>query len=123
MLSSKEISFLGYNFYSSIKLFNELKLKGIYCCGTLRKNRGGPKKYKPYLNTLLKGEGIIMNNGEINYIEFKDNGVVQIISNINSGVVFNNTNKRSQEFYACKKMGMDEIQALLDKEKEDVVHV
>lgn len=72
------------NFYTSVKVLESLKTNGIYSCGTLRENRGGPKKLKGLIKNFAKGDGILMNNESINYIGFKDNGVVQIISNIHS---------------------------------------
>lgn len=72
------------NFYTSTKTFEALKENGFYCCGTLRENRGGPKGLKPQIKKLNKGEGVIMNNQKITYIGFKDNGIVQMISNIHS---------------------------------------
>jgi hypothetical protein len=72
------------NFYTSVKVLTELEKIGIYCCGTLRENRGGPKSMKSQIKKFTKGEGILMNKGGINYSGFKENVIVQIISNIHS---------------------------------------
>jgi hypothetical protein len=50
------------NFYSSIKVFDALKEVDVYCCGTLRENRGGPKGIKTILKKYKKSQGIILNN-------------------------------------------------------------
>jgi hypothetical protein len=74
------------NFYTSVKILEGLKGKGLYCCGTLRENRGGPKGLKSDINKFRKSEGLIMNNNKKNYLGFKDNGVVQMLSNIHSAL-------------------------------------
>ena len=91
------INRLTNNFYTSVKLFENLKETVIYCCGTLRENRGGPKKCKSLINSFSKGEGILKNNENINYLCFKDNRVVQMISNIHSGSFINNQEVNNTE--------------------------
>ena len=91
------------NFYTSVKFFENLKETGIYCCGTLRENRGGHKKCKSLINSFSKGDGILKNNGNINYLCFKDNGVVQMISNIHSGSFINNQEVNNTEAQNMKQ--------------------
>jgi hypothetical protein len=59
------------NFYTSTKVFENLKLDGIFCCKTMRENSGGPKRNKILIKTFSKAEGIVMNNANGNYIGLK----------------------------------------------------
>lgn len=72
------------NFYSSAYLFTEMSKFNIYCCGTLRDNRGGPRDFKKTIYKLKIGEGYIFNNGNLNCLGMKDNGAVAILTNIHS---------------------------------------
>lgn len=74
------------NFYTSQKVFENLLEDKIYCCGTLRDGRGGPKDLKRSLKNYKKGEGICYKSEKTNCIGFMDNGPVVILTNIHSNV-------------------------------------
>ncbi|KAF0985578.1 hypothetical protein HZS_4713 [Henneguya salminicola] len=44
------------NFYNSLKLCEERREVGVYCCGAIRSNRGEPKEYKQLKNSMKKGD-------------------------------------------------------------------
>lgn len=77
------------NFYTSVKVIEAMAEKGIYCCGTLRDNRGGPKDIKKIVKRFKKGEGLVYTNDLINCIGLMDNGPVAILTNIHSSIVAN----------------------------------
>ncbi|KAF7686062.1 hypothetical protein CDIK_3189 [Cucumispora dikerogammari] len=42
------------NYYNTFKLFEEEIKTGIYCCGSMRSNRGEPKEYRKLKHTIKK---------------------------------------------------------------------
>ncbi|KAF7685115.1 hypothetical protein CDIK_4135 [Cucumispora dikerogammari] len=42
------------NYYNSFKLCEELIKTGVYCCGTMRSNRGEPEEYRKLKHTIKK---------------------------------------------------------------------
>lgn len=72
------------NFYSSKKVFDSMFNLDIYCCGTLRDNRGGPKNLKKTLKKFKKGEGLLYTDIDTNCLGMMDNGPVVIMTNIHS---------------------------------------
>lgn len=85
------------NFYTSLKVVEKMSELGIYCCGTLRDNRGGPKNLKQEVKKLLKGEGYIFNNNSVNCLGMMDNGPVALISSIHSCATQGNSSNEKQQ--------------------------
>lgn len=72
------------NFYTSIQLFIDLLKEGIVACGTILANRKGfPKELKDYKNfNKVNDRGAMrcMRQGNVGFIQWKDNKVVNIIT-------------------------------------------
>lgn len=72
------------NFYTSAKLAENLLLKGIYLCGTLRYNRGEPKDFKSKCSGLKKQEFLIVQKNEINILGYHDKKVVKLLTTVHN---------------------------------------
>ncbi|KAF7684922.1 PiggyBac transposable element-derived protein 4, partial [Cucumispora dikerogammari] len=68
------------NYYNSFKLCEELIKTGVYCCGTMRSNRGEPEEYRKLKHTIKKEEFISHQKNNIEICLWHDKKVVSFIS-------------------------------------------
>lgn len=71
------------NYFSSVKLFNDLLKDSIYACGTLRSNRVGyPQEFKPFVKKGLqeRGQYIQIQQGNLVFSLWQDNKPVSMLS-------------------------------------------
>lgn len=70
------------NYFSSPKLFDDLRRVGLYCCGTVRTNRKGmPPAMKNTKDLKKQGDSKIFQKGELVCVGWKDRKVVHILFN------------------------------------------
>ncbi|KAF7685412.1 PiggyBac transposable element-derived protein 4 [Cucumispora dikerogammari] len=68
------------NYYNSIALCEELRVKQIYCCGTMRMQRGEPKDYSKERKLMRKFDFKCAQKNGINILLWYDKKVVCFVS-------------------------------------------
>ena len=83
-LQGKNYHIFCDNFFTSVRLVEDLLAKNLYLCGTTRSNRtdfpADLKPNKPAVKALRRGESIFRRKGNIVAIVWKDKEVVSFIS-------------------------------------------
>ena len=70
------------NFYTSVPLLNDLLIRGVLACGTVRANRIGlPAHLKSNVVKLKKGEYRVAQKNDLVFTVWKDTKAVQFLSN------------------------------------------
>jgi hypothetical protein len=91
------------NYFSSVRIAEVLLSKRTYCCATARTNRKNWPKVEldgARLNkTLKRGEhkSVIVSNGQVECLMWKDNKVVSLINTITSPSLQTTVNRRSKD--------------------------
>jgi len=84
------------NYFSSPDLFDDLVMKQIYCCGTVRPNRKG-KPWDLGPKRLTRGDLQVQTRGDLTAILWRDKCDVRILTNIHDpsaeGNLCNNNGK------------------------------
>ena len=79
------------NYFSSPNLFDDLAMKQIYCCGTVRPNRKGmPQDLGPKRMTLQWGNLQVQTRGDLTAILWRDKRDVCILTNMHNAPVEGN---------------------------------
>ena len=91
------------NFFSSVRIAEELLKRNTYCCGTARPNR---KKWpKDQLNptalnkVLKRGEhrSVLVSSGQVECLVWKDNKVVSLINTVTEPEQLTTVNRRNKD--------------------------
>ena len=73
------------NFFPSPELFDDLVKKPIYCCGTVRPNRGGmPQDLRPKMTKLKRGDIRIRTRADLTAILWRDKRDICMLTNIHN---------------------------------------
>jgi len=71
------------NFFSSPELFDVLAKKQFYCCGTVRRNRGGmPQELAPKTSKLKRGDIRIRTRADLTAVLWRDKRDICMLTNI-----------------------------------------
>ena len=95
------------NYFTSVKLFDDLLTNSIYACGTLRSNRVGyPNEFKQYIKKgfSTRGESKQIQRGEKVFSIWQDNKVVNLLStncNVGVGTVLRTQKNGSRQSIPC----------------------
>jgi len=100
------------NFYTSTGLLSELKMRGIYACGTVRANRRGlPTQLLPKNLKLAKHQYREAQNDDLTFCTWMDTKPVTLLSNFHSpgdtGFVYRRTGHPEQQPVLVPKVLVD----------------
>jgi hypothetical protein len=92
------------NFYNSYNLANKLLNFGVFVCGTLCKNRGGPKSFKLDAKSMKQGQCIIKTRGEVSCFLWCDKRPVYMISTIHDNSTILTTTKTKKKNHETESL-------------------
>jgi len=72
------------NYYNSFEIVKKMKEVGIYCCGTIRQNRGTPKVFSEIRKSFPKKSFVAYQKDQINIILWHDKKIVSVISSFHN---------------------------------------